>query len=103
MQTLFDKTKNLLISKPELRDNDELLAVAFWIQELKKDGLTLDIPLKIFFERYQSGKHTTADSVTRTRQMCNLKHVETRGKLYQARRNNEPAVRQEINDIMNNF
>lgn len=89
----YDIVKSLLQedyvrSKDELyRDNDELLVVRFWCDELKQKNIVVKSLGAIeFMKLYRDGLITSADSISRARRKVNENCHELRGKSYKNRK-----------------
>ena len=76
--------KELLINKPHLRDNDNMLICAYWWRDLKRrkinpNGLE-------FMQLFANNKLTNLKTIERMRRKLQQEHPELRGKLYIARK-----------------
>ncbi len=81
--TKIDKVRALLIEKPWLRDNDNMLLANIWDSELKekKVGNQSDM----FLALYGMGKLSNAESIRRCRQKLQQENPELRGGNYKGR------------------
>lgn len=95
-KTVKDKVRQLLILKPESKDNDIRLKYYFWQIEL---GVSLNkISASKLLELEFKGRLTDSSTILRARRQLNEKEPETRGKSYNNRKNKEIEVRNQINN-----
>lgn len=95
------KTKDtvfaLLQQYPCLRDNDERLIVNVWANDMARERLNPEhTSVKDFFTKFNDGKITNADSITRARRQIQEKTPELRGQLWHKRHKHQKAVKEEL-------
>ena len=89
--TKIDKVRTLLIEKPWLRNNDNMLLAYIWESELKEKKVgTQD---DMFLAKYGMGKLSNAESIRRCRQKLQQENPELRGGNYKGRQ-------MEIDDVI---
>lgn len=79
--------QRLLEEQPALRDNDNLLMSRIW----KEQSNILN-----FFQRFESGKLHSPESIRRTRQKLQEEFPHLRGQLYEVRQKRQEKVKQEL-------
>lgn len=79
--------QRLLEEQPALRDNDNLLMSRIW----KEQSNILN-----FFQRFESGKLHSPESIRRTRQKLQEEFPHLRGELYEVRQKRQEKVKQEL-------
>ena len=89
---LKEVVRQLLIEKPETRDNDNLLISLIWIRE----GAPLDT--NTFLIKLSQGGFTSAESIRRSRQKLQEAEESLRGETYHERQRKGEEVRQTINN-----
>ena len=87
MNKINQIVRELLEKKPELRDNDNLLMSTIW----KDQANILN-----FFQRFESGKLHSPESIRRTRQKIQEDYAHLRGDLYEARQKHQAKVKEEL-------
>jgi len=79
--------KQLLIEKPYLRDDDNLLIAAYWWRELKKKNID---PVNMngleFMQMFSKNKLTNIKTIERMRRKLQEQHSELRGANYVKRK-----------------
>ena len=76
---------NILKQEPRARDNDEILCVLVWYNQI---GHMIDqISIKDFFRKMADGKYYKAESIMRCRRKLQELHSDLRGSKYEKRRN----------------
>tara|TARA_R100001530_G_scaffold72107_1_gene50999 strand:+ start:245 stop:553 length:309 start_codon:yes stop_codon:yes gene_type:complete len=79
--------KELLINKPHLRDNDNMLICAYWWRELKRRKINPEEKNGLeFMQMFANNKLTNLKTIERMRRKLQQEHPELRGKLYIARK-----------------
>lgn len=79
--------KELLINKPHLRDNDNMLICAYWWRELKRRKINPNEMNGLeFMHLFANNKLTNLKTIERMRRKLQQEHPELRGKLYIARK-----------------
>ena len=81
--TKIDKVRALLIEKPWLRNNDNMLLVHIWESELKEKGFGYQNDM--FLSLYGKGELSNAESIRRCRQKLQQENPELRGGNYKGR------------------
>lgn len=101
LKQTYNKVKYWLEKDIKYRDNDELLVVQIWFQELKLKGINPHniTAFNFFNDYYKEHKLTPADEITRCRRKCNENLEHTRGKSYKPRKKKEQEMREEIKTI----
>lgn len=84
----------LLESKPETRDNDEILCAYVWRYQL----IFSNKPAEIFLVAYRDGCMVSADAITRCRRVVQRENVHLRGKYYEKRQKHCVKVRDSFKD-----
>jgi hypothetical protein len=101
----YQRVKDLLITKPETRDNDNLLLSIIWgedIEQVGEFGSKYNVFLCDFLKHLAKGELTNAESVRRVRQKIQEQCPELRGKNYRLRCGQlELEVKQEVKEISN--
>ena len=87
MNKINQIVRELLEKKPELRDNDNLLMSTIW----KDQANILN-----FFQRFESGKLHSPESIRRARQKLQEENDNLRGELYDVRQKKQIKVKQEL-------
>lgn len=87
MNKITEIVRELLEKKPELRDNDNLLMSKIW----KDQANILN-----FFQRFESGKLHSPESIRRARQKLQEENEHLRGELYDVRQKKQIKVKQEL-------
>lgn len=77
----------LLEEQPALRDNDNLLMSKIWKQQSN---------IFNFFDRFESGRLHSPESIRRTRQKLQEDFPHLRGELYEVRQKRQEKVKQEL-------
>ena len=82
-----DIIEKILIEKPHLRDNDNLLIAAYWWRELRQKNID---PNKIngleFMQMFAHNKLTNIKTIERMRRKLQEENPDLRGKVYNARK-----------------
>lgn len=92
---LLQTVKRLLLNEPRLRDNDNALAVAVW-QYYHKELRSAHMTFLMFAHNLSLGKYIAYESIRRTRQKVQEEWPKTRGELYEKRRLNQDAIKEEL-------
>ena len=79
--------QRLLEEQPALRDNDNLLMSRIW----KEQSNILN-----FFQRFESGKLHSPETIRRVRQKLQEDFPHLRGELYEVRQKRQEKVKQEL-------
>lgn len=79
------RVKALLQNDRLLADNDEKLITAIWENELSNLNIHSNSDIALFFSAYISHVLTPAESIRRSRQICEVAYVELRGLTYDKR------------------
>ena len=88
---------NILKQEPRARDNDEILCVLVWYNQI---GHMIDqISIKDFFRKMADGKYYKAESIMRCRRKLQELHSDLRGSKYEKRRKNAVNVKDELNTM----
>lgn len=94
----YQRVKDLLITKPETRDNDNLLLSMIWKDDImsRNDSSTS----KDLFNLLANGELTNFESVRRVRQKIQEENPELRGKKYKYRVGElEIETKQEVKEL----
>ena len=82
-----DIIEKILIEKPHLRDNDNLLIAAYWWRELRQKNID---PNKIngleFMQMFAHNKLTNIKTIERMRRKLQEENPDLRGKVYNTRK-----------------
>lgn len=98
--TTYNTVKNLLEKFPKYRDNDELLVVQIWYNELKAKGINVKtISAMDFLNYYKDNNLTTADCISRARRKVTEEHENLRGKSYHPRQKKQSEYKQEVKSL----
>ena len=98
--TTYNTVKKLLEQFPKYRDNDELLVVQIWYNELKAKGMDVKaISGMDLLNYYKDGNLTTADVITRARRKVMEEHESLRGKSYHPRQKKQATYKNQLNSI----
>ena len=98
--TTYNTVKKLLYQYPKYRDNDELLVVQIWFNELKVKGIDVKaISGMDLLNYYKDGNLTTADIITRARRKVNEEHEQSRGKSYHPRQKKQTMYKDQVKAI----
>ncbi len=92
----IDKVRTLLIEKPWLRDNDNMLLAYIWESELKEKKVSTQNDM--FLAMYGMGKLSNAESIRRCRQKLQQENPELRGGNYKGR---QMAIDDVIEELKN--
>ena len=91
--TTEERVANLLLKKPELRDNDDRLIANYWHAESKKyNPQTAEDLLTLVAQ----GKLTSGPTIKRTRARLQKHNPHLRGKLYTKRQAHSKTLAREI-------
>jgi len=97
------EVKRLLEKYPHLRDSDNKLVATIWRNEMGKDdqqqSKSLSTTAFCFLEALSSGKHTSADIITRARRKVQEQNPFLRGTSYRQRKDKQEEVRSQIKSI----
>jgi hypothetical protein len=100
LKKTYEKVRLLLIEKPEYRDNDELLVVRFWWDDMKRHGLNpKETSAFVFMTMMKDNLITAADEITRARRKVQEIHIELRGEKYHKRKLKQSEVKQQIKNL----
>ena len=92
-QNLTDSIEGLLISYPQLRDDDRRLVANVWYGEMNKDGIT------DFLTAYATKQITMSDTITRIRRKLQEDRPDLRGAKWAERHKKETQVIQDLKRI----
>lgn len=96
----FGKVKELLESDKKYRDNDRVLVVRFWwneLRQMKLDGKK--ISAEKFFNLFIKGLFSSDDLICRSRRKVNEIHPDTIGLSYKPRQQKESRIKHELKKI----
>lgn len=98
METIKKNVKNLLTDREVLRDNDKLLVLQYWMNEIKNihKSQIYDLSLFQFQEMMLTNKLTGWNSITRARRNLQEKNPNLRGKLWDKRHANQINVQRAL-------
>tara|TARA_R110000824_G_scaffold132636_3_gene295212 strand:+ start:1171 stop:1485 length:315 start_codon:yes stop_codon:yes gene_type:complete len=92
--------RQLLMTKPLMRDNDNSLIANVWSQELKKKGFDIAAkPTIEFFIEFSKNKLACAETIRRTRAKLQQERPDLRGKNYKIRQDHEKNVKDHLSQI----
>jgi len=99
----FNKVKHLLETDKKYRDNDRVLVLRFWNDELKMMRMDCKkiTALDFFIEFLDADKITSSDLITRARRKVNQLHADTIGKSYKPRMEKESKMKDDLRKIDN--
>lgn len=93
----------LLLSKPETRDNDMYLVTAIWFRQLKAKGFHPNsisgLELLTMLKNYKENGLILFETIRRQRCLLQELHPELRGELYEKRHATQEEVKQDIRDF----
>jgi len=93
----------LLLEKPETRDNDMYLVTAIWFRQLKAKGYdpkTMSgLELLTMIKNYKQNGLILFETIRRQRCLLQEMHPELRGELYEKRHATQEEVKQDIRDF----
>lgn len=93
----------LLLEKPETRDNDMYLVTAIWFRQLKAKGYdpkTMSgLELLTMIKNYKQNGLILFETIRRQRCLLQELHPELRGELYEKRHATQEEVKQDIRDF----
>ena len=92
-QNLTDRIEGLLISYPQLRDDDRRLVANVWYGEMNKDGIT------DFLTAYATKQITMSDTITRIRRKLQEEKPSLRGTKWHERHEKETRVITDLKSI----
>lgn len=96
-ETLKGMIKSALLKHLHLRDSDNLLMSYIWSKELIEHNKPTETHLfREFLIDFIEGRHTSAESVRRTRQLVQKLFPETRGEKYNARLKKGEQIKKSI-------
>ena len=97
----FNKVKHLLETDKKYRDNDRILIVRFWNDELKMLRMECKkiTALDFFMVFMDEDKITSSDYITRARRKVNQLHADTIGKSYKPRMEKEGKMKDDLAKI----
>lgn len=98
--SLRDVIKNLLIKKPELKEDDFRLLANLWLRQLKQTEKT-EITAIEFLELLSKGEFTSPETVRRERQKLQEHNPELRGPNYQKRKLNSGKMKKALKSYHN--
>jgi|APGre2960657404_1045060.scaffolds.fasta_scaffold01673_13 hypothetical protein len=96
------KVKELLIERPETRDNDMHLFAAVWYRQLSAKGVDLKNVSALFLlgvmKSYKEHKLFHFESIRRQRALLQEMHPELRGEMYEKRHARQEEIVQDIRE-----
>ncbi len=96
----YDIVKSLLEEKVQYRDDDELLTVRFWWDEIRALNLDPKVLLaKDFLVLVKDRKITPADIITRARRKVSEENIHLRGNKYKERKKKQTEIKAEIREL----
>ena len=93
-QNLTDRIEGLLISYPQLRDDDRRLVANVWHYEMKHDKSISD-----FLTAYANNQLSNSDNITRIRRKLQEEKPELRGSKWHERHDKEQQVITDLKSI----
>jgi hypothetical protein len=99
---VFETVKQVLIEKPETRDNDMFLTATIWYRDLSKRSNVGDLSLIGFFhimKDYKTWGLASYETISRQRRLVQETHVELRGAEYAERHHKRQEVKQDLKAI----
>jgi hypothetical protein len=97
INTVYDFVFSQLVKAERYRDDDNLLVVSIWWEELAKMGYDgRNLSAYDFMNLYKSQKLTSSDTITRARRKIQEENPDLRGKSYQSRQAKTEDVKQEL-------
>ena len=101
-QNVFNTVKQVLIEKPEARDNDMFLTATIWYRDLINRKSVGDLTLVGFFHimrDYKSWGLVSFETISRLRRLVQETCPELRGKEYENRRRKRKEVKKDIESM----
>ena len=98
IQNLKPAVLRILQDNPKARDNDRLLVIKVWEQEMISFN-TMFLTSDQFAKAYELGKISSSETITRASRLIKEKHEDLRGKSYSVRKELEEEVRVNIKSI----
>lgn len=93
-----ETVKNILTQFPLTRDNDNLLQLKVWKEQMPVLGLK-STTFWDFAMIYKDGKLASSESIRRCRQKLQELHPELRGKSYSKRHKEQSSVKQQLKEM----
>jgi hypothetical protein len=90
-----DIVKELLISNPKTKDDDELLTLKVWAKQNPKLRVK-NFSFKEFSDGFLKGEYYKTESIRRTRQKLQQEFPHLRGKVYESRHNHQNKVKEDL-------
>ena len=87
--------KDLLISDPKTRDDDELLTLRVWARQEPKLR-SMNYSFRAFSIGFLEGKYFKTESIRRSRQKLQQEIPSLRGKVYAARQKQQEIVKKDL-------
>ena len=97
--TATEKVKELLITYPAFRDNDQILMTVIWREELVKNSLPRTMSIDTIAKYMNEGILTKPETIRRTRAKLQEKFEHLRGETYEKRHAFKRTVIDELNQI----
>ena len=102
MKYTLEKVANVLVKYPGTKDDDRLLCVYYWHEELIEQGKSpsnMDTP--DFFLMYTYGGLTEAQTITRLRRKLQMEVPELRGAKWKAKQEKQEKVKKDLGYVTN--
>ena len=96
MKKIKDEVRRILTDTPITRDNDKLLTLQAWYQEIKACGYDPQTISYMHFEKFYTLILSDAQTITRLRRQLQMKNPELRGEKYKARMANQEKVKEDL-------
>lgn len=93
---IIPTVKELLMFQPVTRDNDEMLILKVWAEQVH-ELRSRNYKYIDFARLFVGGRLHKPESIRRTRQKLQEEFPELRGKSYHARHNHQQSVKDQIN------
>jgi hypothetical protein len=78
--------KQMMLDKPDLKDNDNKLIATYWFKELQRKNIYPEtITALDFLRKYADAELTNAETIRRMRAKLQEEHPELRGRAYEIR------------------
>jgi hypothetical protein len=78
--------KQMMLDKPDLKDNDNKLIATYWFKELQRKNIyPKTITALDFLRKYADAELTNAETIRRMRAKLQEEHPELRGRAYEIR------------------
>jgi hypothetical protein len=100
ISTIYNVVLEKLYKSERYRDDDNLLVVSIWWNEVEKMGYDgRQMSAFQFMSLYKLGEITSADTITRARRKVQEEHPHLRGKSYQSRQSSTEDVKRELRKL----